>query len=89
MSWSSLEVIYTQPPQERVRTIPDRKTTVGSEEDVEWCRKYWRNTMAKRGPVDPSKLKLGMALKASTCSESYKELEDVSLWIPVTNSSGM
>ena len=39
-----------------MRTIPDRKTTVGSEEDVEWCRKYWRNTMAKRGPVEPNKV---------------------------------
>jgi len=45
--------------------------------------------MARRGPVDPSKLKLGTVVEASTCSESYEELEDVSLWIPVTDSAGM
>lgn len=49
--------------------------------------------MAKRGPVEPSKVKLGTVLKAmlkaSTCGESYEELEDVSLWIPVTNPAGM
>ena len=38
-----------------MRTIPDRKTTVGSEEDSEWCKEYWRNTIAKRGPVHASK----------------------------------
>ena len=70
--------------------MPDRNTRVGSDDDAEWCRKYWRNTMAKRGPVQPSKLAERVANGVeSTCSESYEDLEDVSFWIPVSNSAGI
>jgi hypothetical protein len=39
-SWSSLDVMYTQPPHESVLMIPKKRTMVGRLEVDERARKY-------------------------------------------------
>lgn len=49
-SWSSVEVMYVQPPQVNVRKMPTPATNFGREEFRLRVRTYHKATRANRGP---------------------------------------
>lgn len=86
-SWLSLDVIYTQPPQDSVLTRPDRKTTVGRDEVGDRVRIYCKTTSAIRGPKKAACQPLhGLRIARLTGCKSDEYLENISFWVPIPDA---
>jgi hypothetical protein len=63
-SWSSVDVMYVQPPHVKVRIRPAPATSLGRERPGRAVRRYQRPTRANRGPGGERGLSASGALEA-------------------------
>ena len=86
-SWSSVDVMYTQPPQERVRMMPVMKTTSGRQEERVRCTRYCNAPNAKRGPdmMQGQNRLYSWRLNHFTRVQCDEYLEDATFRVPVSN----
>ena len=89
-SWSSVDVMYVQPPQVSVRTSPIMATNAGSFWPGLRVRRYHKPTRANRGPIPCQHGEITVQLSRLLCTgcDGDKNHEKRSLRVSIADCRG-